>query len=84
MGRVRYLDVYYEDWGVQVEIDGGQHLEIRTYWADMARQNALWTAGDRLLRFPAWLIRDRPHEAIAQVRQALLAAGWQPASTTPS
>jgi hypothetical protein len=57
---VHRLDVYYERWSVQVEIDGGQHLEIRAYWADMARQNDLWIAGDRLLRFPAWLIRDLP------------------------
>ncbi|RKR87130.1 hypothetical protein BDK92_1403 [Micromonospora pisi] len=83
-GRVRYLDVYYQEWGVQVEIDGGQHLEVRAYWADMARQNDLWIAGDRLLRFPAWLIRDRPQEAITQVRRALMAAGWQPPSRTPS
>lgn len=77
-GRLRYLDVYYERWGVHVEIDGGQHLDARAYWADMARQNELWIGGDRVLRFPAWLVRERPEEVMAQVRRALLAAGWRP------
>ncbi|MDG4832048.1 hypothetical protein O7627_22460 [Solwaraspora sp. WMMD1047] len=77
-GRIRYLDVYYERWRVHVEIDGGHHLDVRAQWADMARQNDLWIAGDRVLRFPAWLVRDRPADVIAQVRQALLAAGWCP------
>jgi very-short-patch-repair endonuclease len=76
-GRVRYLDVYYERWRVHVEIDGGQHLDVRQQWADMARQNDVWISGDRVLRFPAWLVRDRPAEVIAQVRQALRSAGWQ-------
>ncbi|MEO3742800.1 DUF559 domain-containing protein [Plantactinospora sp. B5E13] len=75
-GRLRYLDVYYEQFGVHVEIDGGQHLDVRQQWADMRRQNEVWIGGDRVLRFPAWLVRERPDEVIAQVRRALLAAGW--------
>jgi hypothetical protein len=42
----------------------------------MKRQNDLWVAGDRVLRFPAWLVRRRPAEVAAQVRAALVAAGW--------
>ncbi|MEQ4306163.1 DUF559 domain-containing protein [Plantactinospora sp. B6F1] len=76
-GRVRYLDVYYERWGVHVEIDGGQHLDVRRQWADMKRQNELWICGDRVLRFPSWLVRDRPEEVIDQVRRALTTAGWR-------
>ncbi|MEO3742786.1 hypothetical protein [Plantactinospora sp. B5E13] len=70
-GRVRYLDVYYEQWGVHVEIDGGQHLDVRQQWADMRRQNEVWIGGDRILRFPAWLVRERPDEVVAQVRRRL-------------
>jgi very-short-patch-repair endonuclease len=77
-GRRRYLDAYYEKYGVHVEIDGVQHLDPHRAWADMARQNQLWIKGDRVLRFPAWLVRERPHEVIAQVRAALIAAGWRP------
>jgi very-short-patch-repair endonuclease len=76
--RTRYLDGYYEEWRLHVEIDGGQHLEVRAYWADMQRQNALWVAGDRVLRFPSWAIRREPAAVAAQVRAALQAAGWRP------
>ncbi|HEX8628920.1 MAG TPA: hypothetical protein VF755_12200 [Catenuloplanes sp.] len=77
-GRTRYLDVYYRPWGVHVEIDGAQHLDVRAQWADMKRQNDVWISGDRVLRFPAWLVREHPDEVIAQVRAALTAAGWRP------
>ncbi|WP_244236831.1 endonuclease domain-containing protein [Micromonospora violae] len=75
-GRRRHLDAYFEQWGVHVDIDGGQHLDPRAWWADMRRQNALWVDGDRLLRFPAWAIRAKPDEIITQLRAALQAAGW--------
>jgi hypothetical protein len=75
-GRRRYLDFWYDEYRVQVEIDGGQHVEAQSWWADMKRQNDLWITGVRVLRFPAWLIRTRPAEVLAQVRAALEAAGW--------
>ncbi len=77
-GRRRYLDVLYEEYGVHVEIDGAHHADVRQAWADMQRQNELWIAGDRVLRFPGWLIRESPDEVTAQLRAALVAAGWRP------
>lgn len=77
-GRRRYLDVYYEQWGVHVEIDGGQHTDPRHHWADMKRQNEVWIQGDRVLRFPTFLLRHRPDDLFGQVRAALIAAGWRP------
>jgi hypothetical protein len=77
-GRRRYLDAYFEEYGVHIEIDGEQHLEATVRWADMRRQNDLWIAGDRVLRFPAWLVRRDPTAVAAQVRAALQAAGWNP------
>jgi hypothetical protein len=83
-GRLRYLDAYFEEYGVHVEIDGGQHREVDAWWADMKRQNDLWIAGDRVLRFPSWAVRSRPYEVAAQVGAALRAAGWpgRPTTTT--
>ncbi|MFC4020972.1 endonuclease domain-containing protein [Micromonospora sp. GCM10011542] len=75
-GHRRYLDVWFEEWRVHVEIDGGQHLDPRTAWADMRRQNDLWMEGDRVLRFAAWAIRADPEEVVRQLRAALKAAGW--------
>ncbi|MGN9774959.1 DUF559 domain-containing protein [Micromonospora sp. H33] len=75
-GRRRYLDVYFAQWGVHVEIDGSYHLDPRQAWADMRRQNDLWVEGDRVLRFPAWVVRTHPEEVLTQLRAALRAAGW--------
>lgn len=77
-GRGRYLDAYFKEWRLHVEIDGGQHMEVRSWWADMKRQNELWVPGDRVLRFPSWAVRQRPAEVAEQVRTALIAAGWRP------
>jgi hypothetical protein len=77
-GRVRYLDAYWKEWRLHVEVDGAHHMDVRHWAADMRRQNAVWIAGDRILRFPAWLVRGRPDEVAAQVRAALIAGGWAP------
>ncbi|HEX2417956.1 MAG TPA: DUF559 domain-containing protein, partial [Micromonosporaceae bacterium] len=77
-GRRRWLDAYWEEWRLHVEVDGGHHMEVREWWADMQRQNALWVAGDRVLRFPTWALRHRPAEVAGQLRAALMAAGWRP------
>jgi hypothetical protein len=77
-GRRRYLDLYYEEWSLHIEIDGAQHLDAQQAWLDTERQNKLCIRGDRVLRFPAWLVLERPAEVVAQVRDALVAAGWKP------
>jgi hypothetical protein len=75
-GRRRYLDAYFPEWRIIVEIDGGQHLDPGQAWADMRRQNDLWTAGERVLRFPSWALRTDPTAVVAQLRAALRSAGW--------
>jgi very-short-patch-repair endonuclease len=75
-GRQRWLDAYWAEWGLHVEVDGAVHVEARQWWADMRRQNEVWIGGDRLLRFPAYVLRREPETVAAQVRAALRAAGW--------
>ncbi|WP_406079446.1 DUF559 domain-containing protein [Micromonospora sp. NBC_00858] len=77
-GRNRWLDAYWQEWRVQVEIDGAHHMDARQWADDMRRQNDVWTSGDRILRFPAWLVRARPDEVAETVQRALVAAGWTP------
>ncbi|MFG2064974.1 DUF559 domain-containing protein [Micromonospora sp. NPDC048871] len=77
-GRIRWLDAYWRQWRVHVEIDGAHHLDVRHWAADMQRQNDIWTTGDRILRFPAWQVRAHPDQVADTVRRALLAAGWRP------
>jgi very-short-patch-repair endonuclease len=77
-GRRRYLDLYFERWRLHVEIDGAHHSDPRQAWADMERQNAVWVPGDRVLRFPTWLVREQPATVVAKIRDALREAGWRP------
>ena len=73
----RYLDAVWAEWGVWAEIDGAHHMDADQWWADMARHNQLARRGEVLLRFPAWLVRDRPSEVADRIRRALREAGWQ-------
>ncbi|GAA4674373.1 hypothetical protein Prum_031140 [Phytohabitans rumicis] len=77
-GRVRYLDAYWKQWRLHVEVDGAHHMDVRHWAADMRRQNDVWIAGDRILRFAAFDIRHRPTVVVAQIRAALEASGWRP------
>ncbi|TCB99282.1 hypothetical protein E0H26_06775 [Micromonospora zingiberis] len=76
-GRMRYLDAYWPRWRLHVEVDGGHHMDVRHWAADLRRQNRIWIEGDRILRFTAFDVRHRPTEVAAQLRAALKAAGWQ-------
>ncbi|WP_328461601.1 endonuclease domain-containing protein [Actinoplanes sp. NBC_00393] len=63
-GRQNYLDAYFPEHGVHVEIDGSYHVDVRQWWADMARQNSLWLPGERLLRFrPGRSATSRPRSS---------------------
>lgn len=77
-GRVRYLDAYWPEFGLHVEVDGAHHLEVGQWEADMRRQNEVWVRGDRILRFSGFQVRRRPAEVADQIRRALIAAGWTP------
>ncbi|MEH1128596.1 endonuclease domain-containing protein [Micromonospora sp. CPCC 206061] len=79
-GRVRYLDGYWREWRVHIEIDGAHHMDAGQWAADMRRQNEVWIAGDRILRFAAFDLRTRPAEVARQIRAALEASGWRPRS----
>jgi very-short-patch-repair endonuclease len=77
-GRVRWLEAYWREWRLHVEVDGAHHMDVRQWADDMRRQNDIWTTGDQILRFPGWLVRARPDEVAATLRRALVAAGWRP------
>jgi very-short-patch-repair endonuclease len=76
-GRLRYIDAYWREWHLQVEIDGAHHMDAGQWAADLRRQNTIWVAGDRILRFAAFDLRRRPAEVAGQIRAALAAAGWR-------
>jgi very-short-patch-repair endonuclease len=76
-GRIRYIDAYWREWGIQAEVDGAHHMLVSHWAADMRRQNDIWVPGDRILRFASFGLRVRPAEVVAQIRNALVAAGWR-------
>jgi very-short-patch-repair endonuclease len=77
-GRRRWTDVLWDDCKVAAEIDGAQHTEDPLQrWDDMERDNDLNVDGYRTLRFPAWLVRQRPEVVAAQIRRALHGAGYR-------
>jgi very-short-patch-repair endonuclease len=75
-GRVRYLDAYWERFGIHVEVDGGHHTEVGEWESDMRRQNDVWIAGDIILRFPATEIRQNSQEVAQQLLRALRSRGF--------
>ena len=77
-GRVRYLDAHWKRWRLHVEVDGSHHLDVEQWADDMLRQNQIWISGDRILRFPAAVIRSRPAQVAGQLHAALTAGGWHP------
>lgn len=77
MGRRRYLDLYFDEWGLHVEIDGRQHDDPWQVWLDMDRQNALWTQGKREVRFTTWIVRAEPKLFVSRIGQALRELGWR-------
>jgi very-short-patch-repair endonuclease len=77
-GRVRYVDALWPRWRLQVEVDGAHHMDVQQWEADLRRQNDIWVAGDRILRFTAFQVRHRPADVADQIRRALVAAGWRP------
>ena len=75
-----YLDLYWADYRLVLEIDGIHHTWADSVVGDALRQNALALAGDTVLRLPLLGLRLRADDFFAQVEQALRDAGWRQAS----
>jgi len=52
-------------------VDGLWHMEAAAWWADMRRDNDLTVSGYRVLRFPAFAVRDQPDLVARQIAAAL-------------
>jgi hypothetical protein len=74
-GHTRWLDTYWEPARLVAEIDGLWHMEAGAWWADMHRDNELTVSGYRVLRFPAFAVREHPATVAAQIAAALRLGG---------
>jgi very-short-patch-repair endonuclease len=75
-GRRRWLDVFWDEFGLVVEIDGLFHMEASQWWSDMWRGNEHALRLEGVLRYPSFAIRDEPERVAGQVADALRARGW--------
>jgi hypothetical protein len=78
-GQRRYLDLFWPDQNVCVEVDGAFHREAASWRRDMDRQNEVVATGTRVLRFSATTIRLEPDRVVEQLRRVLLPAEDLPA-----
>ena len=75
-GRRRWLDVFWDEFGLVVEIDGLFHMEADQWWSDMWRGNEHAVRLEGVLRYPSFAIRDERERVAAQVADALRSRGW--------
>jgi very-short-patch-repair endonuclease len=78
--RRYYLDLYWNQWKLVVEIDGIQHAWAENIVADALRQNALSVSGDTVLRLPLLGLRLAPDDFLDQIEAALVRQGWRRAA----
>jgi hypothetical protein len=79
-GRRRWLDVFWDEFGLVIEIDGLFHMEPSQWWSDMWRGNEHAVRLEGVLRYPSFALRDEPAQVATQVAQALRARGWDGAA----
>lgn len=65
-----YLDVWWEQFNLAVEIHGIPHLEIEQWSSDLHRTNELVIDGRRVLVFSSFAIRHHPDVIIDQLLRA--------------
>ncbi len=75
-----FLDLYWPDLHLVVEIDGIHHAWAENVVGDALRQNALAIDGDTVLRLPLLGLRLEPAAFFEQIEEAMRAAGWAPAA----
>jgi very-short-patch-repair endonuclease/5-hydroxyisourate hydrolase-like protein (transthyretin family) len=80
-GRGRYyLDLYWPQFRLVVEVDGIHHSWAENVVGDALRQNALTMQGDRVLRLPLLGFRLEREAFLDQVEEAMVAAGFRRAA----
>jgi len=80
-GRGRYyLDLYWPQFRLVVEVDGIHHSWAENVVGDALRQNALTMQGDRVLRLPLLGFRLEREAFLDQIEEAMVAAGFRRAA----
>jgi very-short-patch-repair endonuclease len=75
-----YLDLYWPEFKLVVEVDGIHHTWVENVVDDALRQNSLAIGGDTVLRLPLLGLRLNPDEFFQQIEDGLVAGGWAAAA----
>ena len=75
-----YLDLYWPEFKLVVEVDGIHHAWVENVVDDALRQNSLAIGGDTVLRLPLLGLRLNPDEFFQQIEDGLVAGGWAAAA----
>lgn len=78
-GRVRW-DTVWDDFDLDVEIEGVQHLDAAIATRDVLKQNAAALQGRVVLRIPNFAFRADPEPFLNQMAAVFRARGWNPAA----
>jgi very-short-patch-repair endonuclease len=70
------LDVYFEEFGVVIEIEGIHQAAVASVIGDSARQNWLTIANEKVLRIPVAGLRSHEDLFMGQVDALLERNGW--------
>lgn len=76
-----YLDVWFDEYGVHIEINGAQHYAGLAPVADARRRNDRVIVGDLTLEIPVLGLLVDEAGFMAQVSQALRRRGWRGQTT---
>jgi very-short-patch-repair endonuclease len=75
-GQVTYDDVYYEDYGLIVELDGAIAHPGEALERDRRRDNLSTRRGDRVLRYDLADVTEHACATAEEVADALALRGW--------
>jgi very-short-patch-repair endonuclease len=75
-----YLDFYWAQWRLVVEVEGIHHVWAENTVGDSLRQNSLAIAGDTVLRVPLLGLRLEADAFFDQIEEALRSKGWPSAA----
>jgi len=69
-------DTEWDDFDVEVEIDGIHHLDVTQWMGDALKQNVVSLEGRVVIRIPSIALRLNPDPFMDQVEAALRRGGW--------
>jgi len=71
-----YLDAWWDEYGVVVEVDGIQHQWVQASIPEALRQNRVSIDGETVLRVPVLGLRVASAQFMSQIAEALRVGGW--------